>query len=166
MHPMHPSSHANLTFRRTAAPMDNDELRDKVYAVQIENQKDLQWRIHALQALGSQGTLIKRELLQLKNADAFTMIEHLIQQQQGEDLASQYRPMQRRQDSDNDSLPLHRKITRSSFLAAKVRQASGPFAESRQTGATTQKEKGDERLLLSRAPLTGCNVQVLCRSLR
>ena len=73
-----------------AAPLFGDELRLKVSQIQTERQKDIQWKLKALQAI-PENALVKQELLQQDNATAFTMIEALIQQQ-GECLASRSPP--------------------------------------------------------------------------
>ena len=93
MHPPHLTANFTSSMpvpRRfsMAAPLYGDELRGKVSAVQLENQKDILWRLKALQAI-PENALVKQELLEQDNATAFTMIEALIQQQ-GEPRSSRY----------------------------------------------------------------------------
>ena len=62
-----------------AAPLYGEELRSKISVVQLENQKDMQWRLRALQAVGPVDALVKQDLLAQDNATAYTMIEALMQ---------------------------------------------------------------------------------------
>ena len=62
-----------------AAPLYGEELRSKISVVQLENQKDMQWRLRALQAVGPVDALVKQDLLAQDNANAYTMIEALMQ---------------------------------------------------------------------------------------
>lgn len=64
-----------------------EQLRDKISLVQLENQKDIRWRVRALQAVGPVDALVKQDLLALDDATAYAMIEALMQGEIGNLLA-------------------------------------------------------------------------------